>query len=37
MKEEYKLSIDNFNKYIKHPNKKYVKKVIILENEKNIN
>ncbi len=34
LKKEYALSVENFKKYLKHPNKKYVKSVIVVENEK---
>jgi hypothetical protein len=34
LKKEYALSVENFDKYLKHPNKKYVKSVIVVENEK---
>lgn len=33
LKKEYALSVENFKKYIKFPNKKYVKSVIVVDNE----
>ncbi len=36
LKEEYELSVQNFKKYIKYPNKKYVKSVIVIDNEKDL-